>query len=44
MTSETDPNGITTYYEHDDFNRLKIVRDHEGNVLNQYEYHYHQNE
>jgi YD repeat-containing protein len=40
MTSKTDPNGVTTYYEYDEFNRLKTVRNHEGNVLQQYEYHY----
>ncbi|AWW28896.1 hypothetical protein DN752_01420 [Echinicola strongylocentroti] len=40
MTSETDPNGITIYYEYDDFNRLKSIKDHEGNVLETYNYHY----
>ena len=40
ITSETDPNGITTYYNYDNFNRLKTVKDYEGNIVSQYDYHY----
>lgn len=40
MTSATDASGRTTYYEYDGFNRLKAVKDHEGNVVQGHEYLY----
>jgi hypothetical protein len=40
MTSETNERGIKTFYEYDNFGRLKTVKDHNLNVLKQYEYHY----
>ena len=40
MTSSTDNNGISTYYDYDSFGRLWRVKDHKGNVLKQFEYHY----
>lgn len=40
VTSTTDPNGTTTYYEYDGLGRLVRVRDHENNIIKEYEYHY----
>lgn len=40
MTSMTDAKGMTTYYEYDGFQRLKSIKDAEGNILKNYEYHY----
>lgn len=43
MTSHTNPNGITTYYEYDSLGRLTYIKDHQGNILNHYQYHYRKN-
>lgn len=40
VTSETDQNGISTIYKYDDFNRLKSIKDIDGNILKHFEYNY----
>ena len=43
VTSVTDPSDYTMYYEYDDFQRLKFVKDDEGKILSQNQYHYKNN-
>lgn len=40
MTSQTDPRGITEYYEYDNLGRLSVVKDFEGNIQKTYCYNY----
>lgn len=39
-TSETDTNGITTYYEYDSANRLKFIKDQDKNIIQRFTYKY----
>jgi len=41
VTSETAPNGRTTYYEYDGLNRLALVKDHDGKIIKKLCYYYH---
>jgi len=40
IRSMTDAKGMTTTYEYDDFQRLKNVKDHDGNIIKNNDYHY----
>jgi YD repeat-containing protein len=40
ISSETDPNGNNTSYEYDNFGRLKSIKDIDGNIIQEYKYHY----
>uniref|UniRef100_UPI004049F4AA RHS repeat domain-containing protein n=2 Tax=Flavobacterium sp. TaxID=239 RepID=UPI004049F4AA len=40
VTKITDPKGDEIYYEYDAFNRLKTVKDKDGKLLSENEYHY----
>lgn len=42
VTSVTDPNNFTTYYEYDAFGRLATVKDDQHRVLKTYKYNYKQ--
>jgi hypothetical protein len=38
-TSETDVNNQSVFYEYDEFNRAKLVRDQKGNIVGQHSYY-----
>lgn len=40
ISEKTDSNGVTTYYEYDEFGRLYQVKDKDGNVLSENKYKY----
>lgn len=40
VSSETDPNGMVMYYDYDEFGRISLVKDTDGNILKSYEYSY----
>lgn len=41
ITSQCDANSRIVYYEYDDFNRLKLVKEQNGNIIKTIDYHYH---
>ena len=42
VTSTSDVNCRPTFYEYDGLQRLKVIRDAEGNIVKHLEYHYQQ--
>lgn len=40
VSTITNSKGYRTFYDYDEFNRLKLVRDAQGNILSEKEYHY----
>jgi hypothetical protein len=40
INSKTTPNGMVTYYEYDNFGRLKNIKDTEFNIIEHYQYNY----
>lgn len=40
ITSTTDANNVSAFYEYDSFGRLALIKDDKGNILKKFDYHY----
>ncbi|ASZ12838.1 RHS repeat domain-containing protein [Chitinophaga sp. MD30] len=40
LTTSTDPSGKISFYEYDQWGRLKVVRDHQGKIVRLFDYQY----
>lgn len=40
ITAITDPNENTSYFDYDEFGRLKSIKDHDKNIVESYDYNY----
>ena len=40
VTSITEPDGLKTTFEYDALDRLIAIKDHAGNLIESYDYHY----
>ena len=40
MTSATDENNVTVFYQYDGLGRLTTIKDEEGNIVKHYQYQY----
>ncbi|MFW6371000.1 MAG: hypothetical protein ACOC10_07345, partial [Bacteroidota bacterium] len=40
ITQQTDPSGVTSYFDYDSFGRLSTVKNDDGKLLKKYDYHY----
>lgn len=38
LVAKTEPNGISTYFNYDDFGRLILIKDNYGNIMDNYKY------
>ncbi|GAA4776906.1 MULTISPECIES: hypothetical protein [Flavobacterium] len=43
VSTITDPKGNQTTYDYDSFNRLKYIKDHQGNIIKEHNYNYRPN-
>ncbi len=43
LTSTVAPHGEIQFYEYDEFNRLKYIKDHQGNIVKEHNYNYRPN-